>query len=325
MRDTRRTRLVLALLLLTAFTLITLDFRGGSSGGALGGLRGVVSAVFGPVERAVAAVVRPVGSALAGIGHIGSYDRDVGRLKRDNASLERQLRLTDDERRQLAELRSLNNLAGRAQFRIVTARVIAVGRSLGFEWTATIDAGSRDGLREGQTVINGDGLVGRVKRAGSTTSTVLLAVDGQFSVGARLEKSGEIGHVDGNGRRAMTFTLLSQQERLRQGQRLVTLDETFAPEIPVGHITTVESTPGALTRTALIAPYVDFTALDVVGVVVAQPRTVKRDSLLPASPTPSPAPTTPAPTSPATPGPSPAGTPAVTPSASASPSPSRSG
>lgn len=321
MRDTRRTRLVLALLLLTAFTLITLDFRGGG-GGALGGLRGLVSDVFGPVERAVAAVVRPVGSALAGIGHIGSYNRDVGRLKRENAALRTQLRLTDDERRQLAEERSLLNLAGRAQFRIVPARVIAVGSALGFEWTATIDAGSRDGLKAGQTVINGNGLVGRVKRADATTSTVLLAIDGDFAVGARLEKSGEIGHVDGGGRHAMTFTLLSQVAPMTPGQRLVTLDETFAPEIPIGRIVSVQSTPGALTRTAVVAPFVDFTALDVVGVVVQQPRTIKRDSLLPPSPTPSPPP--PRPTlPPATPAPS--GSPGATPTASPAPSPSRTG
>lgn len=329
MRDNRRTRLVLAMLLLTAFTLITLDFRGGG-GGALGGLRDVVSAVFGPVERAVAAVVRPVGSVFSGLGHIGSYDRDVNRLKRENADLQTRVRLFADKQRQLDEMQNLFGMAGRAQFRVVGARVVAVGSSLGFEWTATIDAGSRDGLREGQTVINGDGLVGRVKSVGPTTSTVLLAVDGQFSVGARLEHSGEMGHVDGGGRRAMTFTLLAQQERLTVGERLVSLDETFAPEIPIGRISAVENTPGALTRTAQVTPYVDFTALDVVGVVVQRPRTIKRNSLLPPSPTPSATPT-PSPTTsptgspgPGTPSPAPSATPARTPAVTRTPSPTPS-
>jgi len=44
------------------------------------------------------------------------------------------------------------------------AHVISVGSSLGFEWTATIDVGSRDGVRVNATVVNGKGLVGRVKR-----------------------------------------------------------------------------------------------------------------------------------------------------------------
>ena len=35
-----------------------------------------------------------------------------------------------------------------------------------FSWTVTIDAGSRDGIRPDMTVLNGDGLVGRVKTVG---------------------------------------------------------------------------------------------------------------------------------------------------------------
>ena len=37
------------------------------------------------------------------------------------------------------------------------------------------------------TVINGDGLVGRVKTVDPSTATVLLAIDPESTVGARLE------------------------------------------------------------------------------------------------------------------------------------------
>lgn len=304
------------MLMLTAFTLITLDFRAGHSG-PFAAMRGVAAAVFGPIERAVTAVARPVGDAFSSLGHIGRYKREVADLKAENARLNAQLRTTDADRRQLAEMQGLLHLAGRGQFRVVGARVVAIGRSLGFEWTATIDAGSGDGIRTDMTVINGQGLVGRVKSVGPTTSTVLLAVDGDFSVGARLERSGEIGHVDGAGSRPMTFTLLSAQTPLRTGERLVTVgsigERPFVPEVPIGHITEVQRTPGALTRTGIVQPYVDFTALDVVGVVVAAPARVPRDSLLPPAPGKSP-----------TPGQSPStgSTPATKPNGSASPSPS---
>ena len=49
------------------------------------------------------------------------------------------------------------------------------------------------------TVLNGDGLVGRVKTVGPTTSTVLLAVDPESSVGVRLEGSMEVGFTTGQG------------------------------------------------------------------------------------------------------------------------------
>jgi rod shape-determining protein MreC len=44
-------------------------------------------------------------------------------------------------------------------------------------------------------------------------------------------------------------------------------------------------------RTATLEPYVDFSALDLVGVVIAPPRTDPRDLLVPTSEPPTPPPT----------------------------------
>src|SRR4051812_46391883 len=272
MKDSGRARVVLALLLLTAFTLITLDYRNGGNGP----LRRIGNAVFGPVENAVTSVTRPVGSFFASLGHLSGYKGDNDRLRRQNAELQHQLRLTDSERAQLADMQKLLHLDQRAQFRIVAARVTGVGSSLGFESAVTIDVGTRDGVRADQTVVNGDGLVGKTLAVGPTTSTVLLVPDPKFSAGARLEGSQEIGHVDGNGRRSPTFTLLDSQGVITAGGRLVTFGDVgnrpFVAEVPVGRVVRVESTPGALTRTAVVAPYVHFGSLDVVGVVVGVPR-----------------------------------------------------
>jgi rod shape-determining protein MreC len=53
----------------------------------------------------------------------------------------------------------------------------------------------------------------------------------------------------------------------------------------------VRGTPGSQTRTASVRPYVDFTSLDLVGVVVEPPRTDPRDSVLPPRPSSTPQPT----------------------------------
>src|SRR3954465_12628369 len=289
MRDSRRARLVLALLLLTAFTLITLDSRAGSGGP----LRAIGNAVFGPIERAVADVARPVGSFFSSLGNLSSYKSTNTKLRKENQRLREQLRLTDGDRAHLTSAEKLLNLAGRAQFKIVPAQVVAVEGALGFEWTGAIDAGSRDGIRPNMTVVNGDGLVGKTVHVGPTTSTVLLGQDPTFTAGARLERSNEIGHVDGGGREPMTFTLLGSSNTMKVGDGLVSFasiaNRPFVAEVPIGRITKVLPTPGQLFRTAVVAPFVDFTAIDVVGVVVGQPRTVRRDSLLPPSPAPSPA------------------------------------
>ncbi|MBV9291026.1 MAG: rod shape-determining protein MreC [Frankiales bacterium] len=292
MRDSRRARLVLALLLLTAFTLITLDFRSGGGGP----FRTVGNTVFGPIERAVTAVTRPIGSFFASLGHLNSYKSDNAKLRAQNRKLLEELRTSDANRAHLLSLERLDHLAGQAQFRIVAARVVAIGNALDFEWTATIDAGSNDGVRRNQTVINGDGLVGKTLAVGPTTSTIRLGADPEFTAGARLAGTQESGFVDGGGHNPMTFTMLNTRAPLNVGDRLVTAGDTdnhdrpFVPEVPIGRITRVLPTPGQLYRKAVVAPFVDFTSIDIVGVVVAAPRTVPRDSLLPPSPSPTPTP-----------------------------------
>lgn len=314
MRDSRRARVILALLILTAFTLITLDFRSGGGGP----LRRFGNAVFGPVENAFGDVTRPIGRFFASLGHLSSYRSDNNKLRAEVARLQSQLRLTEAQRAQLADMQKLLHLDEMAQFRMVAAHVTAVGSSLGFESTAMIDVGSRDGITPDESVIDGDGLVGKTLNVGPTTTTVLLANDVNFHAGARLEASQLIGHIDGGGRRPMTFTLLDSQGAIPVGARLVTFgsigDKPFVPEVPIGRVTRVLPTPGAQTRTAEVAPYVRFSSVDVVGVVVGVTRTIRRDSLLPPSPSPTP---TPAPSGPSAP-------PSTQPSASTSARPSPS-
>jgi rod shape-determining protein MreC len=304
--------MVLAVLLLTAFTLITLDFRSG--GGAFSTVRSVASAVFGPLERGAAAVANPVRDAIGSITSIGSNHKKIQQLEKDNAALQEQLRSQPFDKARVEQFDKLLRVSGLGQYRIVPAQVIAVGGALGFEWTATIDAGSRDGIKPDMTVLNGDGLVGRVKTVGPTTSTILLAIDPRSYVGIRLE-TGEIGYVEGHGSTTMMLSLLNPLAKLLPGQQLVTLgsqgDTPYVPGVPVGEVVSVGAGSNGLLRTAEVKPFVSFTSLDIVGVVVEPPRTDPRTSLLEPKPTasPSPNPTT-TPSSPAatpTPGATPSG------------------
>jgi rod shape-determining protein MreC len=285
-RDSRRVRQLLALLILTAFTLITIDYRSGEDS-PLRSVRGAVGSVFGPIERAVAAVVRPVGNALSTLGDLGSLDREVKKLRAEQSRVQAESRQNDDIRRQLDEARRLLKLTADGQFRVVAARVVGVAPS-SFEWTVTIDAGSRDGVRRNMTVVNADGLVGRVITVSPYSSQVLLAVDAKSKVGARLAYTGEGGLLSGNGVGDMTFEMTNPAAPVEVGQPVVTAGSTFTAEVPIGRVKATRTAPGALTRTVVVTPYVRFTALDMVGVVLAQQRTIPRDALVPPKPAPTP-------------------------------------
>jgi rod shape-determining protein MreC len=289
-RNPRRARLILTLLLLSSFTLITLDYRSG----ALSGVRRAASAVFGPIEDGIDDVVHPIGSWFSSLGHLGSYKHENEQLHRKVAQLETQLRLSATERSEYLQEQQLLHLAGLGQYTSVAARVTAYGAAFGFESTVAIDRGTDNGITKNETVISGAGLVGRVVEVGPTTATVQLANDSAFTAGGRLSTGTlAVGEVSGNGRgRPMSLTLLDNTVRLAVGQSLVTFASgpggPFVPEVPIGRITHVAPVNGQLAQTATVAPFVSFGSLDVVAVVVAAPKTIKHDALLPASPTPAP-------------------------------------
>lgn len=275
-------------LLVAALGLITLDSHGG---GPVARLRDAASALFGPAERIAATAARPVTGFFEAIADAPAAARKEQALELQDQRLRAELSAAQLAAATAAELDRLLQLAGRGGYRLVATRVIGVGA--GYENTVTIDVGTRDGVRADQTVLNKDGLVGIVITAAPWTSTVLLALDASSAVGCRVEGSQQIGVVRGAGRAGpaagpLRLQLLSTTAVPQPGQRLVTLGSVgghpYVPGVPIGVITRVDATPGALTRAALVRPFVQFSALDVVGVVVVTPRRDPRDAVLPPPP-----------------------------------------
>ena len=273
---------MLALLLLTAFTLITLDYRA-QGGGVFGSVRRTANSWFGPVERVAADVVRPVRHALQAIGSIGSNHKKLQDAEREISQLNAKLRAEPFDQHRVDELDKMLHVSAVGQYKLLYAQVIAVSATDGFEWTATIDAGSMDGLKPDMTVLNGDGLVGRTTIVGTSTSTVLLAIDPQFHVGVQLA-DGQTGLVTGRQKADMSLQLIDPASRVKPGDGLVTRgsdnQSPFVWGVQVGSVVTATTPLAGEVQTGTVKPYVDFSALDLVGVVVEPPRTNPRDALL---------------------------------------------
>lgn len=293
-RDTRESRLLLVLLIAVAFALITVDIRGGEDS-PVDGARRAAAAAFGPIENGVSAAVDPVGNAVSAIRDSGTKHDRLARLEKENAALKARLGSDDRNASRLKQLDKMLKIAGEGQYGIKGAQVIAIGAAQGFSWTITIDVGASDGIKRDMTVLNGDGLVGRVTTVGPNTSTVLLANDPDFTVGTRMENSDELGFASGQGDRPLRVELLNGKADVKKGDRLVTFgseaDKPFVPGVPVGVVSRVQPSEGGLTRTIYVTPYVGFTKLDIVGVVVEAPKKDPRDTVLPKKPKPTPTPT----------------------------------
>ena len=286
--------MVLGVLLVAALALITFDYRDGSSG-PIHSLRQFGGSVFGSVERVTSTVTGPV-VRLFDRGGSGTSPT-VAALQQEVIRLRAQLSQEQLSRAEYQQLSQLLQLSGRGGYRIVAATVIAVGQ--GYAQTVTLDAGSRDGVRPQETVIDGQGLVGTVTAVNAQTCTVLLATDATSVVGVTLASSGEIGWVTGPGKSRsgsglLRLQVLDANAVLSPGEQLVTSasvhDRPYVPGVPVGVISKVENRAGSLTALALVRPYADFTTLGVVGIVVVPPSTNPRFSVLPPRPKPRPSP-----------------------------------
>ncbi|GGL17766.1 rod shape-determining protein MreC [Planomonospora parontospora] len=286
MKDTRQARATVGLLLASALVLMTVDHRAGGDS-PLGPLRGAGTAVFGAVEQAGASVARPVVRFFEAVAAAPEAQRRVEELRGENERLRYALAAQALDHRRSAELHRLLGTAGLGGYEVVPAQVIARRNVPGFEEAVELDVGSADGVRPEMTVLNGDGLVGRVVQVGPSTSTAALISAPASSVGARLEGSGEIGVVRGAGEngRLLHFRLLDSATPVTRGQRIVSFGSQrgvpYVAGVPIGVVERVEATPGELTRVAYARPYADLTALNVVGVVVRPPARDPRDAVLP--------------------------------------------
>lgn len=270
----RPPRALVVALLLACASLMVLD---SSDDGALDPARRAVGEAVGPAQAAADSAVRPI----VGLSERFETQDDLrGRLtalESENAELRAQVRTAPYDAARLAELEGLVSAATELSQAMVPARVIAVGPSQSFSSTVTIDAGSDSGITPDLTVVNDDGLVGRVLRVTDTTATVLLIVDPDSTVGGRLAQSMEIGFLKGRGVLGSTarldLELVDETVVPRAQDTVVTWgsDNGVSPYVagvPIGRVVSVFSSVRDTSQRAVIDPYVDFAALDVVGVVV---------------------------------------------------------
>lgn len=279
----RRLRIALSILVVASLTFIILDLRGGE--GPLSSARAALASIMGGVQSGAAFVFTPITSFNSWWGTLTSQSQQITDLTAENDNLRTQVLIAENERARVDELNALLRVSAVGRYAVVPAEVIAVGPAQDFSWTVTIDAGRNDGVEADMTVINGQGLVGRVLKVFATTSTIVLVVDASSAVGGRIATTEEIGIVSGTGRQdSLEFQLLDPLAEVRAGDALVTFGSRggrpYAPGLPIGEVIDVSGTAGQLTRVATVRPYANMSALSVVGVVVQPPRTDPRDALI---------------------------------------------
>jgi rod shape-determining protein MreC len=269
-RPVLRRRLLLILLVSIAVVLITMEFN---SGGEPSGLRKALLTVVEPVESAVGTVTRPIGRFVSGLIHSGDLKAENDLLTKRVEELEKAQ--TDAARleRENEELRELTKLQNPDAFEYLTTRVSGV-RVSNTDWSIEIDAGTQNGVSDGNPVLAGQGLVGRVTDATANRSKVMLLSDPQFSVAVRDERSGVTGVVSGRAEDPPRLELVEASADVQEGDLLTTSGfegSSFPAGIPVGTVVGVRTDDSGLTLQIEVEPYADATRREYVSVLLWTP------------------------------------------------------
>ena len=271
---------MLLVLLALCIVLITLDFRQGE-GGPLEKAREISSAVVAPIQRGFTTVFRPVGE------FIGSLD-DLGELRSENQELEERVKELQsaesryksvlEENQQLTELLELDK--SWAAMDSVTAQVTSRVPA-NYKWAYTIDKGSSSDIERNMAVIDEDGLVGKIVQVSAHQSTVLLLIDPDAAAGARITGVRDTGAVEGRGASEhLKMTLIGGDAHVNVDNVVVTsgLDGgIFPPGIPIGEVVEIAGEGSELEQEIKVEPFVDFTALDYVQVLLESGPNLEED------------------------------------------------
>lgn len=201
-------------------------------------------------------------------------------LRENNVALRKEISmkryeidLLKKERQENQRLRSLLGYkeGSNEYFELVLGKII--GKSSGnWQKSMFIDLGAEAGIERDMVVINHQGLVGKVINVAPKNSEILLILDSDSGVGARLSQNRKtIGIIQGRGvdERNLSFVHLPKEMVINTGDEVITsgLDDFYPPELNVGKVIEVVETQRGFTKTAVIETSVDFESLEEVFII----------------------------------------------------------
>jgi len=208
----------------------------------------LIERVRAMVQDTAAPVLDVMSRPAAAIAHLVDSVREIARIRADNVRLKEEnerllhwqtvARALDEENR---ALHGQLNFVPDPPTSFITARV--VGDTGGaFVDSMLVNAGSHDGVRNGEAVIAGEAMVGRIAEVGARFSRVLLLTDINSHLPVMVEGSHAKAILSGENTDRPRLSYLSPNAIVQPGDRVVTSGDggAFPPGLPVGVISSVQ-------------------------------------------------------------------------------------
>ena len=241
-------------------------------------LEAVTFGVLAEVQRAAFTVVGGLRSGWGDYVAVQDVRRENERLQAEITELRVRLQQERAPAQQSRALEELLGLRSQGDLTTVAASIIGGGASPEFR-TISIDRGTSDGLRADMAVIAPQGAVGRVITPSARAAKVQLLIDRNAAAGALVERSRAQGVVEGTGE-DLRLNYVSDTADVRVGDTVVTsgIDGIYPKGFVIGQIESVDRSTGAFDAIR-VRPAVDFSALEVVLVVLGSPAVAEHEAV----------------------------------------------
>lgn len=195
-------------------------------------------------------------------------------LKAEIDSLTTQNNKLIQDQTELTRLKQLYNLDEEySDYPKVAAKIISKDPGNWYD-TFMVNKGSNDGIRVGNNVIAGKGLVGIVTEVGPSWSTVRSIIDDSTNVSAMTVSTSDNCVVEGDleliDEGKLSFQQLYDQEnKITVGERIVTsnISENYMEGLFIGYVSEIHQDSNNLTKTGTIVTPVDFRHLREVFII----------------------------------------------------------
>jgi rod shape-determining protein MreC len=254
------------LLVLSAITLLTLDFRGfGPLETVQRGFRNVLA----PVRSGIETVLSPITDAGRGIFDYGSLKDENQRLREEIERLKGAEIQSEVDKDTLKRLLAQIDTEYVGDHPRVVARVVAGSVGNFDEYSVEIDKGSNAGLAKDMPVVTSAGLVGRLVEVNASRSRVQLITSPQFAVGVRVDQEVSLAKGTGAGNPLRAQASIPIDAPIQPGDPVLTNGQDrskFPPDIPVGRVKSVDRSSGTVSLD--IDPVTNVDSIDFVAVIL---------------------------------------------------------
>lgn len=208
-------------------------------------VRKAIGAAVYPIRLVVDAPVRLWAWLGDSTTSRGELQREVSRLKAErlltNARLQRLTSLEAEN----ARLRALLDARSKVRDEVRVAEIMAVDANP-YEHNLVIDIGSRDGVYDGQAIVDANGVVGQVIETGLMTAQAVLISDTDHALPVEVNRNGLRTIAVGTGEiDRLDLPFLPNNADIRAGDLLITsgLGGAFPAGYPVAVVDSVTRMP----------------------------------------------------------------------------------